>query len=125
MFKPNPVIRQDARVQLRIQEDEMVCGFIGAFLPWHGINDFIVEILKVELPDKLKFLMVGDGPEFEAARALVTEASQTQRYVFTGRVSHLAVAQVLNAMDIGILPNSNEYGSPVKLFESMATKQAS
>jgi glycosyltransferase involved in cell wall biosynthesis len=37
--------------------------------------------------------------------------------VFTGRVPHHAVFDYIQLMDIAVMPRSNWYGSPMKIFE--------
>ena len=72
-----------------------------------------------EHPD-LVLLLVGDGVAFEPIKARITEAGVGTQVILTGKVEHNKVANYLSAMDFGILPDSNDYGSPMKLFEFMA-----
>ena len=37
-----------------------------------------------------------------------------------GRIEHHDIPKAIAAMDFGIIPDSNDYGSPMKLFEFMA-----
>ena len=38
----------------------------------------------------------------------------------TGRVPHSEIPSYIAAMDVGVMPDSNLYGSPMKIFEYMA-----
>jgi len=100
-----------------------VVGYVGAFVHWHGIDWFVdgmVSRLK-EHPD-LVLLLVGEGTAYSAIEQYVKEADVENQVVLTGYVPHSQVSDYLKAMDFGILPDSNHYGSPMKLFEFMAMK---
>lgn len=102
-------------------EDKIVLGYVGAFVHWHGIDWFVdlaCQKLK-ETPD-LVLLLVGDGVAFEGIKNRVIEAGVESQVILPGKVPHHEVSSFLSAMDLGILPDSNDYGSPMKLFEFMA-----
>ncbi len=52
--------------------------------------------------------------------AWVHDKALQSHFVFTGRVPHADIPEYIAAMDYGVLPESNAYGSPMKLIESMA-----
>ena len=97
-----------------------VCGHIGAFAHWHGVDQF-VEAIANRLHDvpELALVFVGDGKTLPAVRALVAERGLSDRVLLPGRVPHEDVASWIACMDYAVLPNSNHYGSPMKLFEFM------
>jgi glycosyltransferase involved in cell wall biosynthesis len=97
-----------------------VCGHIGAFAHWHGVDAF-VEAIANRLHDvpELALVFVGDGKTLPAVRALVAERGLSDRVLLPGRVPHEDVASWIACMDYAVLPNSNHYGSPMKLFEFM------
>jgi len=101
--------------------DKVVIGYVGAFVHWHGIDWFVDMIV-----DKLKFhpnivlLLIGDGVSYRPIKDRVKLANVESQVILTGRVEHKEVSTYLSAMDFGILPDSNNYGSPMKLFEFMA-----
>ena len=102
-------------------EDKIVLGYVGAFVHWHGIDWFVdlaCERLK-ETPE-LVLLLVGDGVAFEGIKNRVIDAGVESQVILPGKVPHHEVSSFLSAMDLGILPDSNDYGSPMKLFEFMA-----
>lgn len=102
-------------------EGSVVCGYLGAFVPWHAIDAFVHRIADHLAGDaQLKLLLVGDGATFPALKAFVDERGLSERVVLTGRVPHDAVPGLLAAMDMAILPSAGDYTSPVKLFEFMA-----
>lgn len=102
-------------------QQQVVCGFIGSFAHWHGVDTFVAAIAKRldEVP-QLALVLVGDGRMLPAVRALVIERGLAGRVLLPGRVGHDEVASWIACMDYAVLPDSNDYGSPMKLFEFMA-----
>lgn len=102
-------------------EGSVVCGYLGAFVPWHAIDAFVHRIADHLAGDaQLKLLLVGDGATFPALNEFVAQRGLADRVILTGRVPHDAVPGLLAAMDMAILPSAGDYTSPVKLFEFMA-----
>lgn len=119
-FNPARFDREKLRAQ-RGLEGRVVCGHIGVFARWHGLADFVARIVdRLGEAPKLCLLMVGDGEELPAVRELVAARGLADRILLPGRVAHEQVAEVVACMDYAVLPDSNEYGSPMKLFEFMA-----
>jgi glycosyltransferase involved in cell wall biosynthesis len=100
--------------------DRIVCGHIGVFAHWHGVDGFVEAIAArlAEVP-QLALVFVGDGLTLPAVRALVAERGLSDRVLLPGRVAHDDIASWIACMDYAVLPNSNHYGSPMKLFELM------
>jgi glycosyltransferase involved in cell wall biosynthesis len=103
----------------RVAGDGPVIGFVGSFRRWHGTDLLIRMALEVAAARPLtRYLMVGDGPEAGAVRAAL--APLGPRLVMTGRVPHDRVPGLTAAFDIGVLPETLFYGSPLKVIEWMA-----
>jgi glycosyltransferase involved in cell wall biosynthesis len=98
----------------------IVCGHIGVFAQWHGVDAFVEAIAArlAEVP-QLALVFVGDGRTLPAVRALVAERGLADRVLLPGRVAHDEIAGWIACMDYAVLPDSNHYGSPMKLFEFM------
>jgi glycosyltransferase involved in cell wall biosynthesis len=98
-----------------------VVGFVGGFYPWHGV-DRLVEALRrcraAGLPGGL--LLVGDGPERPRIEAAVAAAGLADSSLLTGALPHGELPAWIAAMDICVMPDSNDYGSPMKVFEYMS-----
>lgn len=119
-FSFTPEQRAQARARLGL-EGHVVCGYLGAFVPWHAIDAFVHRIAaRLAGAPHLKLLLVGDGATYPALRAYVEERGIGSQVVMTGRVAHDQVPGLLAAMDLAILPSAGDYTSPVKLFEFMA-----
>lgn len=114
-------------IQLRQKlniDDKVVIGYVGAFVHWHGI-DWFVDMIVDKLKDypEIVLLLIGDGVSYPIIQARVIKAGVESQVILTGRVNHNEVSTYLSAMDFGILPDSNNYGSPMKLFEFMAMEK--
>lgn len=120
-FDPERHDREALRRQ-RGLSGRTVCGHVGVFAHWHGVTAFVRRMIErlPEWPTDLTLLLVGDGKELPAVRAEVQARGLAERIVLPGRVPHGEVPAWLACMDYAVLPDSNEYGSPMKLFEQMA-----
>ena len=116
------VNRLDARRLLGLPVDRLVLGFAGSMRKWHGI-DFLMEAwpeIRAKCPGDPFLLMIGDGDlKSQVQQAVLT--NQWQDCVkLVPPVPHDEIFKWMMAMDIGLMPDSNFYGSPMKIFEYMA-----
>ena len=119
-FILDDVKAKELRQKLNI-DDKIVIGYVGAFVHWHGIDWFVDMIAdKLKEHPNIVLLLIGDGVSYEPISNRVKQAGVENQVILTGRVNHNEVSTYLSAMDFGILPDSNNYGSPMKLFEFMA-----
>lgn len=111
---------QDIRMALGLVGKKVI-GFVGYFYPWHGID-----LLIRSLPNVLKksheaiCVLIGDGPIKQEMMELAKKEGVSSNVIFTGSVSHDILPKYISIFDIAVMPNSNEYGSPMKIFEYMA-----
>jgi glycosyltransferase involved in cell wall biosynthesis len=101
--------------------DRPVIGFVGTFSPWHGLDLLVRAFMQVaaRLRDAV-ILLIGDGPERERIERLARESPLRSRFIFAGEVPHHELPRVLASFSVGVLPHTNDYGSPMKIFEYMA-----
>ncbi len=94
-----------------------VCGW---FDKWDRL-DFMIDALARLAPrfPQAKLLVVGDGPVLPKARERAVQTGVQSRIVFTGAVLRREVLQYLAQADIALIPHSNDFGSPVVMFEFM------
>lgn len=105
------------------RETGPVVGFVGSFQEFHGIDVLARMILRVgQLRPQTRFLLVGEGARADALRG--TLAPLGDRVRFTGRVPHERVPALVAAFDIGVLPETAFYCSPLKVVEWMAAGRA-
>jgi glycosyltransferase involved in cell wall biosynthesis len=99
-------------------------GFVGSILPFHGINVLIDAFAKIKdcCPNS-RLLIVGDGAELPRFKAYAHQLGLESRIVFNGPVNHAKIQSKISQISICIMPKSNWYGSPVKIFEYGAMKK--
>ncbi|MGE7136584.1 glycosyltransferase family 4 protein [Luteibacter sp. NPDC031894] len=118
-FDPSRFDRDRLRAE-RGLTGRTVCGHIGVFAHWHGVDGFVEAIAhRLESVPDLALVFVGDGKTLPAVRELIAARGLSDRVLLPGRVPHDEVASWIACMDYAVLPNSNHYGSPMKLFEFM------
>ncbi len=112
--------REQARAKWNL-DGKVVCGYLGAFVPWHAIDKFVYQIAdRLAAHPDLALLLVGDGATYPEVVEFVRQRGLERQVILTGRVPHDDVPGLLAAMDMAILPSAGDYTSPVKLFEFMA-----
>lgn len=102
-------------------ENSHVIGFIGSLIPWYNLETLIEifsEINKLGR-ENVHLFIVGDGILKENLIKLIKERNINRNVTLTGRIEHHEIPKYINAMDITVLPNSNLWGSPMKIFEYM------
>jgi glycosyltransferase involved in cell wall biosynthesis len=116
----NNDVRKSVRFKLNIAPDATVIGFVGSLRRWHGI-EFLAEAIpsiSKSCPNCI-FLIVGTG-ELEAEFKSSIRNKDLEQFVrFTGGVPYDSVPSYISAIDIGLMPDSNEWGSPMKILEYM------
>jgi glycosyltransferase involved in cell wall biosynthesis len=115
----DPQVGKNVRKELGIDRNSVVVGFVGSLRRWHGI-----ELLADAVPTIISscpacvFLIVGSG-ELEANLvASLGHEIQQGKVKLTGGIAYSQVPSIM-AMDIGLMPDSNEWGSPMKILEYM------
>jgi len=97
---------------------EINIGFIGSFLVWHKVS-LLVKVFE-ELADKLdniNLYLVGYGIEWAKIKKQVEVSRFFNRIHLTGYVTDDELRIIKRKLDIGVMPGSNWYGSPLKIFE--------
>jgi glycosyltransferase involved in cell wall biosynthesis len=95
-----------------------IIGFVGSFFPHHGLDDLIHAFARIEQQHpQAVLLIVGGGMNEEALKKQALATLGEGRVVFAGKVPHHQVYPYITLMDITVMPKSNWYGSPMKIFE--------
>ena len=105
--------------------DKTVVGFVGWFDRWDRLELLIDAVARLApTRPELVLLLVGDGPVAVDLREKVKREGIEHLVVFAGAVARRQVPACIAAMDICVLPDSNEFGSPMVLFEFMGLARA-
>ncbi|HUP24831.1 MAG TPA: glycosyltransferase family 4 protein [Thermoanaerobaculia bacterium] len=114
----SPGINPDAEILAEFG-DAPVVGFVGSFSRWHGV-DLLAEMTRriAERRPEARFVYVGSGPEVDALTA--ASAGLEPRLRMLGRVPHERIPALVATFAVAVMPDSNFYGSPLKVVEWMA-----
>jgi glycosyltransferase involved in cell wall biosynthesis len=103
-FDPQEV--ETLKVKLGKKPDDVYLVNTARLVEQKGFDTTIRALLL--LPEHIKLLIVGGGPEEEALKALVTELKLEDRVIFTGQVERDVVTQYRMAADIFVGPSRSE-----------------
>lgn len=110
-----------ARIRDALPKDAFLLGFAGWFVEWHRL-DFIIDALAAPEFGKVVFVLIGEGPFRGKLEAQARDLNV--KLHFTGALPHSEIPGALRQMDACVVPHSNAYRSPIKLFEFMAQERA-
>jgi glycosyltransferase involved in cell wall biosynthesis len=99
-------------------DSDLIIGCIGWFDEWDRL-DFLLSVFRLvaKSSTNVKLMLVGDGPSLTEMKSQVEKSALEEKITFVGAVERSDVFAFLSIFDIAILPHSNDYGSPVVLFE--------
>jgi sugar transferase (PEP-CTERM/EpsH1 system associated) len=120
VFRPQPQLRNPIREQFGIPAQRFVIGFVGRLVSLKDLPTLLkaVEALVPRRPE-VHVLLVGAGRELPSLQRYASESPHLQdRVTFAGPAEN--VAELLNAMDVFVLPSLNE-GMSNTLLEALAT----
>jgi glycosyltransferase involved in cell wall biosynthesis len=119
---PNGVNLKRFEVQKKESDEEVVIGFIGSILPYHGVDELIMSFAELSKSNpNCRLLIVGDGYSLEDLKELCEGFRISAKVTFTGKVDRSKLGGYLKQMDICVLANTKWYCSPIKLFEYAAS----
>jgi glycosyltransferase involved in cell wall biosynthesis len=103
---------------------DALLGWAGSFGPTTYGGEIIVRAMS-RLPETIRLLMIGEGPERHLCQRLADQLGIGGRIEWTGVLPHRDTLQQLAKCDILVapyipLPEQLFFGSPIKLFEYMA-----
>jgi len=100
-----------------------VVGFAGWFDEWDRLDMLVSLVGKLRKKDvDVKALLIGDGAVLAEIRRRVKAENLEDAFVFTGPVKRQEIHDYLSLLDIAVISHSNNFGSPVVMFEFMALK---
>jgi glycosyltransferase involved in cell wall biosynthesis len=114
VFSPSNEARERARTELGLDRKTFVAGFHGVFSPWYALPKLVEAAARAQLRD-VCVLLVGDG--IDRRRIEETAGRSGTRIIVTGFVPQHRAAQLIQAVDIGVVPDHAWWTSPLKLFE--------
>jgi glycosyltransferase involved in cell wall biosynthesis len=114
VFAPDSKARERARTELGLDRKTFVAGFHGVFSPWYALPNLVEAAARAQLRD-VCVLLVGDGIDRRRIEDMASRSGT--RIIVTGFVPQQRAAQLIQAVDIGVVPDHAWWTSPLKLFE--------
>lgn len=100
-------------------------GFIGSFLKWHRVDLLLNAFTKLkEEGQNVKLFLLGNGMDFERIQQLVFSNKYSADIDLPGFMDGVQLYEYKQKLHIGVMPGSNWYGAPNKIFEYGAAKMA-
>lgn len=124
MFSPRDA-RPDRLLARYALAGKVVIGYVGGFAPWHRLDLLLEAFQALRVRHSgAALLLVGGGMTFDSTRAAVSAQGLDGVVVTPGIVPHAEIPEHVSAMDICVIPDCNNFCSPVKLFEYMAMEKS-
>ncbi len=113
----------EVRAKLGLAPDNFTMGFLGWFDHWDRL-DMTIDVLAELLPQHphARVLLVGDGPIAPSLKDKAKSLGIADKVIFTGAVPRAEVFDHIAQMDLAVFAHSNDFGSPVAMFEFMAMR---
>lgn len=100
-------------------------GFIGSFLKWHRVDMLIHAFNKLRDHNyPVQLFLIGNGMEFHAVKQLAEHSKYREDIKMTGFLDGKELNDIKEELHIGVMPGSNWYGAPNKIFEYGAAGMA-
>jgi glycosyltransferase involved in cell wall biosynthesis len=107
------------RRQLGLGARPVLC-FVGGLTHWHNFGLLLQALQRVrqQLP-AAALLVVGDGPLRSFIQGEAARLGLSDSVVLAGQVPHERIASYIGLAEVGVIPETNQYRSPIKMFEYM------
>jgi len=109
------------RQEYGIPENAFLLGYIGGMEAFRRLPEIVGAIAKLRQAgnDDIYLMLVGDGKDMPAVQAAVNADYDVLQdaAIGTGWQDHSEIPEFLAAFDVAIFPFTNDYCSPLKLFE--------
>ncbi|MCO7136560.1 glycosyltransferase [[Clostridium] leptum] len=117
----SPEKRQALREKMGIREGDTALIFLGRLGKEKSV-DLLLDYLAEQFPDedRLRLVVVGDGPETDALKQQAKRLGLDHRVTFTGSVDHSEVPAYFSACDIYVSASLTEMMS-ISMLEGMAS----
>jgi glycosyltransferase involved in cell wall biosynthesis len=117
---------EDKAEQIKLSlgiDNKCIVGFVGSIAKYHGIEYLIDNVKSVynEKPNVF-FWIIGPCSNIQDLNLLAEKSGVSQIIKFEGEVKREDIPFYMSSFDIALMPSSNWYGSPIKLFEYAAAR---
>jgi glycosyltransferase involved in cell wall biosynthesis len=91
---------------------------VSRLIGWKGAR-VVLEAL-AGLGERVRYVVVGEGPEEQSLRRLASESGIDHRVRFMGRVRHAELPRLLSQCDVFVQPSIGEEAFGISVVEAMA-----
>jgi glycosyltransferase involved in cell wall biosynthesis len=111
--------REDTRMMLGLSDSQVVL-YVGKISTVEGVG-LLMDVIREVAPaaPKVRFLVVGDGPQEEELRSFIASQGLENRVTMAGWIAHDEVADYIEAADLCLLPRPWNSASPLTAPESI------
>ncbi len=113
-----PCIVPKPSVDNQYDPEQFKVGFIGSFLVWHKVDLLVNVFVKFleEVPNS-RLQLIGFGEEWNRVKSQIDKRGITNHVDLPGFVDEEELLEFKKSLSVAVMPGSNWYGSPLKLFE--------
>lgn len=112
--------KEKLREKYKYPEGQFIVGYIGT-LDFHKKVDLLLLSLQKLSKKGIILVIIGNGPALSSLKAMSKSLGIDDKVIFKGWVGHDLMNEHLNCFDLAIHHHANEYMSPLKIFEYLAT----
>lgn len=100
-------------------------GFVGSFLKWHRVDLLLNAFVRLKNEGlHVRLFLLGNGMEYSNIKKRVEDLNMQDAIVMPGFTDGGALLNYKKQFHIGVMPGSNWYGAPNKIFEYGAAQMA-
>jgi glycosyltransferase involved in cell wall biosynthesis len=113
-------------IEIKPESKDLInIGFVGSFLKWHRADLLVKAFGKLKQEGyKIHLYLLGMGLEFNSIKQLVEASDYKNDITMPGFIDGVELLEMKKKIHIGVMPSSNWYGAPNKIFEYGASKMA-
>ena len=92
---------KEIRKKYKINDDDFVIGSVGRIASEKSFDKIISNLVPLtKINNKIKFMLVGDGPELDKLKDMVKDLKLGNNVIFTGLIDYDLVPSYYNSFDI-------------------------
>ena len=109
------------RKKYKLQGKKVIC-FVGGLVHWHNFDLLLQAVKKTQNTlENVVLVFIGHGALKNYIKERAYElAFQPDSILFVGKVLHSDIPSYLKMSDVAVIPETNDFRSPIKMFEYMA-----
>jgi glycosyltransferase involved in cell wall biosynthesis len=112
--------------KIGLSADDILVGYLGSYAFYHS-PQLLIEVANISysIQKKVKYIMVGNGKHYKECIDLAFKYGLIDKNVFfIDGVPKEDVPDILNELDITVLPGTTDIICPIKIFEYMSAEKA-